>query len=200
MSTVKERKKCSGPQAVTDGVTKMEMTLRHQNFMLAVRCEMGWPAFKPANDCIGWTSGREMDFEIGTELARIAQMLGKDLIYTGWASSRAKDPTSFTLAFRQMLMIDVIDRVVPWTASDTAPVILVSTRADEFFMVDNRGSLTRVEGKPKNIGRGRKLAMKRIKSTAAEMGDQLMANNRFVPTGADWVEPETPVETIVRFN
>ena len=37
------------------------MSLRHQNFMLAVRREMGWPAFKPANDAIAFCSGRQMD-------------------------------------------------------------------------------------------------------------------------------------------
>lgn len=178
----------------------MEMTVAHQNFMLAIRCEMGWPAFKPANDCIGWSSGWEMDFEIGTELARVAQMLCKDLIYTGWSSTSTKDPTSFCIAYREVLTVDIVDRVVPFASSDAAPIILVSTRADEFFAIDRRGALVRVDGKPKNIGRGRKLAMKRIKATAAEMGNQLMANNRFVPTGADWVEPEAALETIVQFR
>jgi hypothetical protein len=178
----------------------MEITVHHQNFMLAVRREMGWPSFKPANDCIGWTSGREMEFAVGTEVARIAQMLGKDLVYTGWANSRAKDPTSFTVAYREMLTVDIIDRVVPWAANDEAPIILVSTRGDEYFAIDRRGSLVRIEGKPKNIGKGRKLAMARIKATAASLGDELLANNRIVPTGGEYIAPETPVETIVRFG
>lgn len=178
----------------------MEMTVHHQNFMLAVRQQMGWPSFKPANDCIYWSSGQEMDLEVGTEIARIAQMAGRDLIYTGWASTRAKDPTSFAIAFREMLTVDVVDRVVPFAANDRAPIILVSTRADEFFAIDRRGSLVRVERKPKGIGKGKALAMKRIKAAASTMGGELLANNRFVPPGADWIEPEAPIETIVRFG
>lgn len=178
----------------------MEMTLHHQNFMLAVREQMGWPSFKPANDCIGWCSGQQMGIEVGTEIARIAQTAGKDLVYTGWASSRAKDPTSFAIAFREMRSVDIVDRVVPFAANDHAPIILVSTRANEFFAVDRRGSLVRVEGKPSRIGKGRVLAMKRIKAAAAAMGDEMLANNRFVPPGADWIEPEAQMETIVQFR
>jgi len=178
----------------------MEMILHHQNIMLAVREQMGWPSFKPANDCITWASGQEMSFEVGNEMARVAQMAGRDLIYTGWASARAKDPTSFAIAYREMLTVDIIDRLVPYAASDRSPIILVSTCADEFFAIDRRGSLARVEGKPKSLGEGKALAMKRIKAAASTMGDELLANNRFVPPGANWIEPETPFETIVRFG
>lgn len=178
----------------------MEMTVHHQNFMLAVRQQMGWPSFKAANDCIGWSSGQEMGFEVGTEIARIAQMAGKDLISTGWASTRAKDPTSFAIAFREMLTVHVVDRVVPFAANHRGLIILVSTRADEFFAIDRRGSLVRVEGKPKGIGKGKALAMKRIKAAASTRGGEPLANNRFVPPGADWIEPEAPIETIVRFG
>lgn len=199
MSTVRERKMLR-PMGRHKRNEHMEMILQHQNFMLAVRQQMGWPSFKPANDCIGFTSGREMDFEVGTEIARIAQMIGKDLIYTGWPSIRAKDPTSLTVVFREMLTVDVIDGVVPWAANDESPIVLLSTRSDEFFAIDRRGSLVRVAGKPKGIGKGRKLAMKRIKSAASGMGDTLLENNRFVPTGADRIERDAPSETMVRFG
>lgn len=178
----------------------MEMILHHQNFMLAVRQQMGWPSFKPANDCILWASGQETCFEVGSEMARVAQMAGRDLVYTGWASARAKDPTSVAIAYREMLTVDIIDRVVPYAASDSSPIILVSTSANESFAIDRRGSLARVAGKPKGIGKGKALAMKRIKASASTMGDELLANNQFVPTGADWIEPEAPLGAVVRFG
>lgn len=178
----------------------MQMTAHQQNFMLSVRREMGWPAFKPVNDCIGWVTGREMDLEVGTEVGRIAHLASKDLIYTGWASTKAKEPTSFTIGFREMLAVDIIDHVVPFASDDQAPIILVSTRADEFFAIDRRGSLVRVDGKPKGIGKGRALAMKRIKAAAAAMAGTLMANNRFVPAGGPVGEPDVPAETFVRFS
>ena len=178
----------------------MQMNSRHQNTMLALRREMGWPAFKPANDCIGFTSGRTMDFDQGMELARIAQVLGKDVIYSGWASGSASEPSGFSIAYRVLLTVDIIDRVGPFAANDDAPVVLVSTRSDEVFAIDRRGSLVRVPGKPKTIGKGKKLAIKRIKTTAEAMGNELLENNRYVPPGADWIAPEGPIETVVRFG
>lgn len=173
--------------------------LHHQNFMLAVRREMGWPTFRPANDCIAFCSGRTMDFTVGLEMARIAQTLRKDAVYTGWANTRTAVPTSFAIVYRELLTVDIVDRVVPFAANDDAPIVFLSIRADEFFAVDCRGSLVRVPGKPKVIGAGRKLAVTRIRATAATLGDELLENNRFVPTGAKWIEPEVTVETIVRF-
>lgn len=174
--------------------------IQHQNFMLAVRRELGWPGFMPCNDAIAFCSGRKMDFEVGSEMARIAQTLRKDAIYTGWANMAASRPLGFTIVYREMLAVDVIDHVVPFAANDDAPILFVSTRAHEHFATDHRGTLVRIPGKPKNIGTGRKRAMKRICATAATMGDELLANNRFVPFGSDWIEPETPVQTIVRFG
>ena len=174
--------------------------IRHQNFMLAVRRELGWPGFKPCNDAIAFCSGRKMDIEVGSEMARLAQTLRKDAVYTGWASLTASTPLGFTIVYREMLAVDIIDHVVPFAANDDASIVFVSTRADEHFAIDHRGTLVRVPGKPKNIGTGRKLAMKRIRATAATMGDELLADNRFVPFGSDWIEPKTPVETIVRFG
>ena len=42
--------------------------------------------------------------------------------------------------------------------------------------------------------------MKRIKAATKSMGDELLANNRHVAWGADGIQPEAPVEPIVRFG
>lgn len=178
----------------------MKMMAHHQNTMRALRVKMGWPSFKPANDCLAFSSGKEMDVETGMEIARIAQMLNKDVIYAGWSSTKATKPTGFSLAYRETLSVDIVDRLVPYAVNDTDPLTLVSTRADEFFAVDRRGNLVRVAGKPKDIGKGRERAMKRIKTRAAAMDDTMLTNNRFVPTGQDWIEPEAPTEIVVRFG
>lgn len=176
------------------------ITLHHQNFMLSLRAEMGWPEFKPTNDSIAWTSGRAMDVQLGLELGRIAQMIGKDLVYSGWTSARAAEPTSLTIAWRDLLTVDIFDRLVPFAANDDAPIVLVSTRADETFAIDRRGSLVRIPGKPKSIGAGRKRAMKRIRATASTISDVILSDNRWVPTGATSIGPDEAVETIVRFG
>lgn len=179
----------------------METRLRHRNTMLALRQHMGWPLIKPANDCIAFTSGCPTDFEVGMELGRLAGLLGKDVIYSGWSSITTKEPTGFTIAYREMLTVDIVDRVVPYAANDDAPIVLVSTRGDEFFAVDVRGSLVRVPGKPKGLGEGRKRAMRRIKAAAATMRDDLLPNNRRMEWGAESVEPDaSPIETVVRFG
>lgn len=178
----------------------MEMMVHHQNTMLALRVEMGWPSFKPANDCLAFSSGGVMDVDVGMELARIAQMLNKDVIYAGWTSHQSKKPTGFSLAYREMLTVDIIDRLLPYAANDSAPISLVSISGNEFFAIDPRGTLNRLAGKPKNIGKGSDLAMRRIKARAAAMGKALLANNRYLPTGQDWMEPEAPTDTVIRFG
>ena len=178
----------------------MEMMLRHQKTMLAVRELMGWPAFKPANNCIAFTSGKLSDLEVGMELGRIAQMLGKDIIYSGWASVSATVPDGFSIAYRELLTVDIVDRVLPYAANDQSPLVLVSTRGDEHFAIDNRGSLVRVPGKPKSLGAGRRLAMKRIKAVAKTKGNELLTGNRHVPWGAATIEPDASAECIVRFG
>ena len=175
--------------------------LRHQNWMWALRREMGWPTFKPINDCIAWASGRTMDVELGMELARLATASRKDMVFSCWASVGAAEPVGYILALRELFAVDIVDRCVAYTADEEAPLLLVSTRRDEHFAVHSRGLLERREGKPANLGKGRKLAVKRLRATAATMGDRLCADNRWVPTGGDWIEPVMPpMETVVRFN
>jgi hypothetical protein len=177
----------------------MDMAMWHQNTSLALRLEMGWPIFKPVNDCISFTAGRAVDFQQGLELGRIAQILGKDVIHSSWASGKAVKPAAFCVAYRELLAVDIIDRVVPFAANDDDRVILVSTRSDEHFAIDGRGSLVRVAGKPKRLGEGRKRAMKRIKTVASTLGGEMLASNRLVPIGGT-VAPEVPFETTVRFG
>ena len=174
--------------------------LHHQNTMLAVRTEMGWPPFRPANDAIGFTSGRVLDAEVCTELARLAQVMRKDLIYSQWRDLKAADPAAFTIVYRQLHAVDIVDQVIPWAANDTAPLVFLSKRAEETYAIDARGSLTRIFGRPAKIASGRKLAMKRIKTAAAAKGDELLANNTFLKPGETWVEPVANVDTIVRFR
>lgn len=176
------------------------MQVRHQNFMWAVRREMGWPAFKPINDCLAFSSGRPLDFEIGAELGRLAQAMRKDMIYSGWSSATAREPSGFTVVIRELLSVDIVDRVLPWAADDHSPIVLVSTRGDEVFAVGKRGLLERMAGKPPRLAEGRKRAMKRIRAAIATMSDEVAENNVWLPAGAPWVEPDQPLETVIRFN
>lgn len=176
------------------------LTLKHQNWMWAVRREMGWPPFKPCNDAIAFGAGRKMDLAVGVEIARLAQAMRKDLVYSGWPSTAAVEPDGYAIAYRELLAVDVVDRCFPFAADETGPMILVSTRADEHFAVGRRGFLERLSGKPKHLRRGRALALRRIRAAAAAMGDELAPTNVWVPAGAEWVEPPATLETVVRFG
>ena len=176
-------------------------TLRQQNIMTALRVEMGWPEYTPANNCITFCSGNPLSIEVGREMARISQQVCKDAVYAEWVDPKAKEPGRFSVIYREMEAVDVIDRVMPYASDEQAPIILVRTRGpDEHFAIDARGSLQRVPGKPKNIGAGHKLAMKRIKAKAATLGSKLFANNQIVEHGADWIQPDADAVTFVRFN
>lgn len=177
------------------------MLLRHQNWMWALRRLMGWPAFKPINDSIAWSSGRTMDVELGVELARLATAGRKDMVFSCWANVSAAEPVGYIVALRELFAVEVVDRFVAYAADEKAPLLLVSTRRDEHVAIGSRGLLERREGKPADLGKGRKLAVKRIRTVAATMGDTLCADNMWVPKGGDWIEAAVPpMPTFVRFN
>lgn len=174
--------------------------VRQQNFMHALRMNMGLPLHQLVNDSIANTFGQPMDFQVGLEMARIAQLIQKDAVYVSFASDTANKPIGFTVIYSELNMVDVIDNCVPYAASDNAPVVLVSTRANEHFAVDSRGSLIRLPGKPANIAAGKKLAMKRIRVAAAAMGDAQMAGCQIIRPGAAPIAQNPQVEPIVCFS
>lgn len=177
----------------------MTTILHHQQLTLALRQVMGWPPYKPANDCIAWSCGKVCTFEDHLELGRIASMVGKDLVYSGWSSVTAAMPAHYTIAYRKVATIDIIDRVVPFAANDDDPVILVDARADQHFVIDERGSLVRRFGRPKALTQGHRRAMKRLKRVMRTKGDVVLPNNRWVPWGATVIDPDTtPTNIIVR--
>ncbi|HCB74783.1 MAG TPA: hypothetical protein DEP91_01180 [Sphingomonas bacterium] len=179
----------------------MTTILHHQNLMLSLRQAMGWPLFKPQNDCIAWTSGKVLGFEDHLELGRICRVIGKDLIYSGWLSAEAPVPADFTVAYRMMMTVDITSGVVPFAKSDVDPVILVDTRLNQHFAINQRGTLVRHCGRPKAVATGHRRAMKRIEAAARAMGDEALANNRRVDWNATEIEPDImPTDTIVRFS
>jgi hypothetical protein len=178
----------------------MKMTVRGQIFAWAVRQEMGWPLFKPANDCIAFSAGRMMDIEVAMESARIAQTIRKDMIHLSWLHPNDTEPTTFAVIIRELLQVDIIDRCVPWAADETSPLTLVSTRGDECFAMGPRGMLERFSGKPKKLLAGRNLAMRRIRAAAKKMPHELAQDTLWVPEGADVKEPYVDLETVVTFH
>lgn len=179
----------------------MTTILHHQNLMLSLRKLMGWPLFKPQNDCIAWSSGKILSFEDHFDLGRICRLVGKDLVYSEWASVEASMPAAFTIAYRTIQTIDIANGLLPYLERDEDPVILVDPHADQHFLIDDRGSLVRRFGRPKAVSAGHRRATSRIKRAARTMGDEVLANNRRIKWDATEIEPDImPTDTIVRFG
>ncbi|MFN3473012.1 MAG: hypothetical protein ACK4ZW_03090 [Blastomonas sp.] len=158
---------------------------RQQNFMHALRLSMGLPLHRLVHDSIAFTFGGRLDFAQGIELARIAQAVQQDAIYVCFPNASANRPIGFSIAFRELDMVDVINNCVPFAESSDAPVKLVNIKGGEHFSVDRRGALVRVGGKPANLAAGKKRAMARIRAATAAMGDAQMAGCQTIPAGAD---------------
>jgi hypothetical protein len=179
--------------------TASNTSVRQQNYMHAVRMAMGLPLHQLANDSLAFCFGQPMDFAVGVEMARIAQAIQKDAIYVSFANPKTNKPSLFSLTYRELEMVDVIEKCVPFAASADAPIALVSIRTNEHFTLDRRGSLIRMQGKPANLAMGKKLAMKRIREAAAKMGDAEMAGTQTIKPGAVPITQECP-GSIVRFS
>jgi len=175
-------------------------SVRQQNFMHALRMAMGLPLHRLTNDAIAWTFGQPMDFAVGVEMARIAQVIQQDAVYVSFASESANRPCGFAVVYRELDMVDVVDNCVPHAASADAPITLVNIRSNEHFAVDRRGSLVRLEGKPANLAAGKKLAMSRIRVAAAAMGDAEMAGCQAIKAGAHPMAQEQRDGPIVCFS
>lgn len=182
-----------------DAVRKYQ--IKTQNIAWALRQQMGYPLYAPANDCTAFAGGGLADLAKGMEIAVLAKQMRKDVIYLGWRTVADAAPTIFAVALREMLQVDWIDGLLPHAADDTAPIMLVSTRRDEHIAVGPRGFLERRAGKPGALGTGKARAMRRIRCAAATMADRLADNNVFLPRGAAWREPSpSSSETIIRFG
>ena len=168
-------------------------------FMLALRREMGLPLFRPANHCLLFSFSNRFGSDTSMSLARLVEQERRDLIHATWGNAAARWPIGLTVVIRELLTIDVVTRVVPWCAGEDDPVILVRRRDHEFFTLDRRGSLARLQGRTAKIVRGRRLALRRIDGAARINGDMAPPDDWHRRTEHDWIEPEVPTETLVRF-
>lgn len=176
--------------------------LKMQNHALAIRQELGYPLFKPIDEIAAFTAGGPVDIAKAMEIAAVAQTMRKDLVHVAWSAAAESKPVDYAVAFREPNFVDWIDRCFFWAADETSPIVIVSARRDEHFARGARGLLERRAGKPaKNMAKGKKLAMRRILSAAAAMGDQMAGDNVWLERGSTWSEPLAPSgECIVRFN
>lgn len=164
--------------------------LKMQNHALAIRQELGYPLYKPIDEIPAFTGGGTADIARAMEIAAVAQAMRKDLVYVAWGDPADSKPVDYAVAFREPNFVDWIDRCFFWSADETSPIVIVSSRRDEHFARSARGLLERRPGIPaKNMTKGKKLAMRRILSAAAAMSDQLAKDNVYLPRGSSWSEP-----------
>ena len=157
--------------------------LRQQNYVNALRSEMGLPLHALANDGIGYMFGPPVNVPASAELARIAQEIGKDLVHVSFANAHVCKPTGFTVVWRELEHVEVITNCGPYRA-EGGRVSLVCHRSNRQFAVDSRGSMICLSVKPADLRAGRQLAMQRLKKTAESLACEHLADTQTIQSGA----------------
>jgi hypothetical protein len=160
-----------------------EMAVRHQQIALAIKVELGFQICGVPNDCLTMASGGVADPVKAIELAKVASDLKTDLVHLGFRTSKAKAPCQIALAYRDDLVVDWRDGLQLYAADQTSPLILVDEARRQFFERGLRNQLIRFGGVPSNLAKGSRLAMARVRRTAAIMRSELLDTNYFVPRG-----------------
>ena len=182
-------------------MTSHDDNIRQQNINLAIRQLMGWPPYKPSNDCIAFGCGAPLDPLLALKVVQMAEEMRKDWVYAQYLKPAARMPARIGIVYRRLADVEVIDDCLLWVADAEAPLIVVSPRTDEHFAVDARGSLQRVAGRPKGLAKGRALAMRRVRTLAAGYDHVALPDSVFMSAADPWVEPaRQPRDTLIRFQ
>lgn len=183
---------------------RQKMTLTKsmmQNHSLAIRAEMGYPLYSPANHTLAFAAGRKFDFQVGMDLARHAETGGKDFVYAGWASIHDDAPTDYALIVRQPDVIDILPGVEFWAADDQSPIVILLQQRGIYFELDGRLNLQQRAGRPgRKLALGIKRAMDRIRRRAELLDGTELTGNAWIPNGGDWTPPPPPQTTAVLFR
>lgn len=180
------------------------MLLTHemmQNHSLAIRTELGYPLFIPANATMAFAAGRKFDLAVGMDLVRHAERGNKDFVYAGWATITDDAPCDYTLVIRQQVSVDVITDVTFWAADDVSPLVIISSERNMYFELDGRLNLQQRSGRPgRKILQGERRAMERILRSAELLDGTVLDGTDWVKNGGDWVPPTTSRENVVNFR
>lgn len=174
---------------------------RRQQLCWALKEAMGFPTTGAANDSVQMLAGQPTDAAAGWRIASIAAPLHKDCIYLGFKTLHANYFCQVGLAFRDELLIDWRPSLLPFAADNHAPVVLVDVERGGQFAKGERNMLVFTPGVPSELELGRRLAMARIRRTAASMSTE-MSTSTWIPAGADPAKhlPERSAVSSVRVN
>jgi hypothetical protein len=130
----------------------------------------------------------------------MAPTFAKDMIYLGFRTVRAKEPSDIALAFRDDLCVDWRAGLALYAVDHDGPLILVDEPRGEHYARGGRNQLIRKQGVPGDLARGKKRAMARVRRTAAIMPDTLNDTNFFVPPGENVADhmPGQQSQAVVR--
>lgn len=144
---------------------------RLQNYTGGIRLEMGLPLHQPVNGLVGFVFGPIIDDSISASaIGRYARDQKQDVIHLGFAHANAGTPSAMMIAWRKLDHIEIITGCVPYCTDADSPVILVEPRSNACFSVDERGGLVRTQQVLHNLAAGKRMAMRRIKQAAADLG------------------------------
>lgn len=144
---------------------------RLQNYTGAIRQMMGLPLHQPVNDLVGFVFGPIIDDPISASaIGRYARDQKQDVIHLGFAHAIASTPAAMMIVWRKLDHVEMINGCVPYCTDANSPVMLVEPRSNACFAVDERGGLVRTQQVLHNLAAGKRMAMRRIKQAAADLG------------------------------
>ena len=170
-----------------------------QNHMLSIRAEMGYPLTAPACHTLSWSSGGPVDIQVGMDLARLAQIRSRDVIYGAWHALEHERPSEYVLALRQPHTVDIIRKCSFYAANETAPLNLMCEARDEHYVLNDRLFLERRSGMPgRRLELGKRRAEERIILSPHARLDEMLDGGGIMPRGGEYMPTYAePSETVV---
>lgn len=156
-------------------ITCNQDNLYHQNYLNALRKEMGLPLRMLICDSIAYFYGRPTGIAKASGLAKMAVQAGKDIVDISFANDTTHTGVEFTVAFRLMDHVEILTRCKPFAPDADAPVVLLSADGARGFGADARGCMQQHQNAVTNISKGHALALRRIRATARELGQRQAA-------------------------
>lgn len=180
----------------------MNAQLKLQTFAFAVRQQLGFPLHSTTNETTKFGAASVPDLTRSLEVSVLAEQMGRDIVYFGWASLEDDEPATISIAFREQDFVDWVQDCRLWAADQDAPMVLVDEMRQQHFVRGSRGALERRDGLPaRKLAAGKRCARRRIRRAAAEMPNEPVPDTVFVPRGAPWADhkPQTANALFVRF-
>lgn len=163
--------------------------LRNQKVAWSLKRLLGLPTYAAPDNGLHVAAGGIADTAKGAQIAVLAGATGRDVLYLGFRTGRAKEVSQLGIGWRGSVAIEWREGLKLYAPSAPGPLVLLDTHRGCSFVRGARNSLVEQPGLPKDINRGHRVAMTRLRQAVAQMCcDELAPDLSFVPQEADPAE------------